>query len=206
VVVFVEKFDTTPFYFYDTTPVRKRNADFDRKSMEIRFILVSFRSLHDFSSTMVAGRKNRNGRNGRNVRRSDTKFDGVGRPCGSYVVFPPRMRGVCKKYKTDQKRTQNRIDNFDGLAQSVKEILPQVPLHVIRKDLERTRSIDATVSNLLEGRTPYTPETPPPTVQLPKKPAKTLSSDPSSWKQLFDDRKRSMISECRQKYLMKKKL
>lgn len=44
------------------------------------------------------------------------------------------------------------------MAQRVKEVLPQVPLSVIHQDLAQTGCVDATITNLIEGRVPYVPE------------------------------------------------
>ncbi|XP_066575802.1 lipid droplet-regulating VLDL assembly factor AUP1 isoform X2 [Amia ocellicauda] len=38
-----------------------------------------------------------------------------------------------------------------GMAQQVKEVLPDVPLSVIKRDLVRTNCVDTTITNLLEG-------------------------------------------------------
>ncbi|XP_077297471.1 lipid droplet-regulating VLDL assembly factor AUP1-like [Arctopsyche grandis] len=48
--------------------------------------------------------------------------------------------------------------DLQRMAAQVKEILPAVPLSVITKDLGRTQSIDVTLTNILEGIVPYTPE------------------------------------------------
>ncbi|KAM3910230.1 lipid droplet-regulating VLDL assembly factor AUP1 isoform 2-T2 [Leptodactylus fuscus] len=44
------------------------------------------------------------------------------------------------------------------MAQRVKEVLPQVPVAVILRDLAQTGCVDATITNLIEGRVPYVPE------------------------------------------------
>ncbi|CAH2299019.1 ancient ubiquitous 1 [Pelobates cultripes] len=44
------------------------------------------------------------------------------------------------------------------MVQRVKEVLPQVPLSVIHKDLARTKCVDTTITNLLEGRVPFVSE------------------------------------------------
>lgn len=44
------------------------------------------------------------------------------------------------------------------MAQQVKEVLPHVPLEVIRTDLVQTNCVDTTIANLLEGRVPFFPE------------------------------------------------
>ncbi|NXB71729.1 AUP1 protein, partial [Donacobius atricapilla] len=45
-----------------------------------------------------------------------------------------------------------------AMAQQVKEVLPHVPLEVIRTDLVQTDCVDTTIANLLEGRVPFFPE------------------------------------------------
>ncbi|CAK1550925.1 unnamed protein product [Leptosia nina] len=100
------------------------------------------------------------------------------------------------------------------LARQVKEVLPNVPLQDIMKDLAKTRSVDVTITNFLEGLTPYTPEypaasepqpstsapqpkyiTPPPTGVFPKTARERQMS--------FQERKAQMIAEARQRYIEK---
>ncbi|NXC29070.1 AUP1 protein, partial [Campylorhamphus procurvoides] len=45
-----------------------------------------------------------------------------------------------------------------AMAQQVKEVLPHVPLEVIRTDLAQTNCVDTTIANLLEGRVAFFPE------------------------------------------------
>ncbi|KAM6360866.1 lipid droplet-regulating VLDL assembly factor AUP1 isoform 3-T3 [Alca torda] len=45
-----------------------------------------------------------------------------------------------------------------AMAQRVKEVLPHVPLEVIRVDLAQTNCVDTTIANLLEGRVSFFPE------------------------------------------------
>nr|XP_022905391.1 ancient ubiquitous protein 1-like [Onthophagus taurus] len=42
----------------------------------------------------------------------------------------------------------------------VREVLPLVPYNVVYKDLAKTRSVDITITNILEGIVEYTPEQP----------------------------------------------
>ncbi|KAM6429022.1 lipid droplet-regulating VLDL assembly factor AUP1 [Rhynochetos jubatus] len=44
------------------------------------------------------------------------------------------------------------------MAQQVREVLPHVPLEVIRIDLAQTNCVDTTIANLLEGRVAFFPE------------------------------------------------
>ncbi|XP_047993231.1 lipid droplet-regulating VLDL assembly factor AUP1-like [Leguminivora glycinivorella] len=102
-------------------------------------------------------------------------------------------------------------------AQQVKEVLPRVPLRDIMRDLAITRSVDVTVTNFLEGVTPYTPEpapaqgsgaappqagpsapryvTPPVQAPFPKNAKERQLS--------FQERKAQMIAEARQRYIEK---
>ncbi|NWS77227.1 AUP1 protein, partial [Crotophaga sulcirostris] len=45
-----------------------------------------------------------------------------------------------------------------AMARRVKEVLPHVPLEVIRVDLAQTDCVDTTIANLLEGRVSFFPE------------------------------------------------
>ncbi|XP_062488178.1 lipid droplet-regulating VLDL assembly factor AUP1 isoform X5 [Pezoporus occidentalis] len=45
-----------------------------------------------------------------------------------------------------------------AMAQQVKEVLPHVPLEVIRIDLAQTNCVDTTIANLLEGRISFFPD------------------------------------------------
>lgn len=48
------------------------------------------------------------------------------------------------------------------MAAQVKEVLPDVPLTVIARDLQETRSVDSTISRLVDGVVHYVPEKMPP--------------------------------------------
>ncbi|XP_065490259.1 lipid droplet-regulating VLDL assembly factor AUP1 isoform X2 [Caloenas nicobarica] len=54
-----------------------------------------------------------------------------------------------------------------AMAQRVKEVLPHVPLEVIRTDLARTSCVDTTIANLLEGSVPFCPESGEDSADLP---------------------------------------
>ncbi|XP_068800117.1 lipid droplet-regulating VLDL assembly factor AUP1 isoform X2 [Struthio camelus] len=54
-----------------------------------------------------------------------------------------------------------------AMAQRVKEVLPHVPLEVIRTDLAQTNCVDTTIANLLEGRVPFFPESKEASADLP---------------------------------------
>ncbi|CAH0584044.1 unnamed protein product [Chrysodeixis includens] len=98
------------------------------------------------------------------------------------------------------------------LAAQVKEVLPAVPMRDILRDLASTRSVDVTITNFLEGVTPYTPEA------LPRPSPSTSGSAPryvvpvptgsfpksAKERQLsFQERKAQMIAEARKRYIEK---
>lgn len=71
------------------------------------------------------------------------------------------------------------------LAHQVKEVLPAVPLADILRDLATTRNVDVTITNFLEGVTPYQPEVVPspstlsaPTPSTSSCPGPSTSSSP----------------------------
>lgn len=70
------------------------------------------------------------------------------------------------------------------MARQVKEVLPHVPLDAITRDLAKTRSVDVTIANILEGQVMFQPEPTPQTTSSPSvplwKPEKPVSSSPSS--------------------------
>ncbi|XP_066998744.1 lipid droplet-regulating VLDL assembly factor AUP1 [Anabrus simplex] len=59
-------------------------------------------------------------------------------------------------------------NELQRMARQVGEVLPLVPYDVIVRDLARTRSVDVTISNILEGQISYRPlaepRPPPPTI------------------------------------------
>ncbi|XP_019615147.1 PREDICTED: ancient ubiquitous protein 1-like [Branchiostoma belcheri] len=63
------------------------------------------------------------------------------------------------------------------MVSQVREVLPQVPEEIVRRDLTETGDVDATITNILEGRVRYTPETPPPTPEQASKLSSTPQQD-----------------------------
>jgi len=55
-------------------------------------------------------------------------------------------------------RTPRVSAQIEVMSRRVKEVLPQVPLSVIQKDLSITANVDETITRILEGQVPYTPE------------------------------------------------
>ncbi|XP_028174837.1 ancient ubiquitous protein 1-like [Ostrinia furnacalis] len=92
------------------------------------------------------------------------------------------------------------------LARQVKEVLPAVPMRDIMRDLATTRSVDVTITNFLEGVSPYTPEaTPGPSAPRYVTPAPTgvFSTNARDRQLSFQERKANMIAEARRKYIEK---
>ncbi|CAG0901284.1 unnamed protein product [Darwinula stevensoni] len=102
----------------------------------------------------------------------------------------------------------------------IKEILPSVPLAVIVNDIRRTGSADETISHLVDGTIPYTPENM--TSKHPSPAVSQLSSTSSSTSmgersgvresfgrtpkirmQSFEERKRELLECARRKYIQK---
>ncbi|KAK2154213.1 hypothetical protein LSH36_274g01040 [Paralvinella palmiformis] len=115
-------------------------------------------------------------------------------------------------------------DPFLQMAQQVKEVLPHVPLNIIRTDLALTKDVDLTITNILEGRVQFSPEepgveaTPSTSVanssQQKQTSATTSPSDVSSGTTSFSknsqdrhlslaDRKKALVENARRRYLEK---
>uniref|UniRef100_A0A914W4F2 CUE domain-containing protein n=1 Tax=Plectus sambesii TaxID=2011161 RepID=A0A914W4F2_9BILA len=97
-------------------------------------------------------------------------------------------------------RTVVSSADLDAMAMRVKELFPAVSLLVIRDDLDKTKSIDVTSNNILEGVLKQEPTT------SSSKKAATNKNDPASWRALYEERKWNMIEENRQKYIKRKEL
>ncbi|CAH1638896.1 unnamed protein product [Spodoptera littoralis] len=100
------------------------------------------------------------------------------------------------------------------LARQVKEVLPRVPINDILRDLASTRSVDVTITNFLEGVTPYTPEPEPaaepqastsqaqPRYVIPT-PTGVFPKSAKERQLSFQERKAQMIAEARKRYIEK---
>ncbi|RWS23770.1 ancient ubiquitous protein 1-like protein, partial [Leptotrombidium deliense] len=111
------------------------------------------------------------------------------------------------------------VSPIDTMAIRVKEVLPQVPIDVIKKDLGITTNIDETISRLLDGTTVYVSEQAvkndrtalreQATDKLPKgeqgydTSAKTFGKNASERMQSYKERKSALIEAARVRYLRK---
>ena len=122
---------------------------------------------------------------------------------------------------------------IDVMVRHVKEVLPQVPDSVIRKDLIITTNVDETITRLLDGTVPYVAEKKP--VPVPNNSSsssngnnKTMGSQSTPQlssslpplvtsaskfgetakerHQSFEERKRRLIQEAKERYLAKHKM
>ncbi|XP_042746736.1 lipid droplet-regulating VLDL assembly factor AUP1 isoform X2 [Lagopus leucura] len=71
-------------------------------------------------------------------------------PLAARLRMPSSLSGIGSFAPEDARITT--------MAQQVKEVLPHVPLEVIRTDLAQSNCVDTTIANLLEGRVPFFPE------------------------------------------------
>ncbi|XP_003691675.1 ancient ubiquitous protein 1 [Apis florea] len=92
------------------------------------------------------------------------------------------------------------------MVRQVSEVLPLVPHNVILRDLLKTRNVDITIANILDGIVTYTPDSSQtisrsaPLNQLQKSTVKDNSNLGSS---SFQERKAKMIREARERYIQK---
>ncbi|CAK9816817.1 Lipid droplet-regulating VLDL assembly factor AUP1 [Anthophora plagiata] len=92
------------------------------------------------------------------------------------------------------------------MVQQVSEVLPLVPHNVILRDLLKTRNVDITIANILDGIVTYTPESSQTVTsstslnQLQKSTVKATSNLGTS---SFQERKAKMIREAWERYVQK---
>jgi len=99
------------------------------------------------------------------------------------------------------------------MASQVVEVLPYVPYEAIIRDLSRTRSVDLTISNILEGSVRFTPVPPEQRASTSRSPSTSgswgegsSSSFPRSAQDRmmsFVERKARLIEEARKRYMEK---
>ncbi|CAL7943344.1 unnamed protein product [Xylocopa violacea] len=95
---------------------------------------------------------------------------------------------------------------IQSMVRQVSEVLPLVPHNVILTDLLKTRNVDITIANILDGIVTYTPDSSQTVTrstslnQLQKNTVKDNSNLGSS---SFQERKAKMIGEARERYIKK---
>lgn len=87
------------------------------------------------------------------------------------------------------------------MAVQVSDVLPYVPRNVIIANLRRTRSVDITITNILDGTIRYTPVSQ--SSKEPKTAPKTMTEPNNFGVGSFMERKAKMIEKSRQRYIKK---
>lgn len=125
--------------------------------------------------------------------------------------YEKRYREESRRYSQHHMPLRPIPPELLRMSAQVSEVLPYVPRDVILRDLGRTRSVDLTISNILEGVVAFTPITPPPqprpsisqsisrTPELQKSFPKSSQDRMSS----FQERKAKMIADARKRYIEK---
>lgn len=127
------------------------------------------------------------------------------------------MRITSNQPHTTVTQANSALDSrLESMATQVKDVLPQVPITVIRKNIKTTKCIDTTISNILEGNVSYTPELPGQKTQQNPEPknnpstskvaASTFGRDSTERHLSFQERKKAFIEAARQKYIAKHNL
>ncbi|XP_077279641.1 lipid droplet-regulating VLDL assembly factor AUP1-like [Temnothorax americanus] len=88
------------------------------------------------------------------------------------------------------------------MARQVSEVLPLVPHNVILRDLMKTRNVDVTIANILDGIVTYTPEPNPP-AQSSVTSSGSSAKDKVLGTTSFQEKKAKMIEEARERYIKK---
>ncbi|KAL4232176.1 Ancient ubiquitous protein 1 [Mactra antiquata] len=134
---------------------------------------------------------------------------------------PPKPPGTVQStqsYNTISSGSNFCLDNIDielkKMIQQVKDVLPEVPITVVKQDLELTKDVDATISNILDGRVVYkieetesqhestTPKTSPDKDMTLFK-ASSFPRSPKDRHLSLEERKTLMLDTARLKYKQK---
>lgn len=132
-----------------------------------------------------------------------------------------------KRQCREQRRVQMQQEispAFRRMALQVKEVLPHVPIDAITKDLCRTRNVDNTITNILEGRVRFIPEQQPGVLNAAStsgssRPQTSKSSSSAAHlgisnfpksaqdrNKTFQERKEQLIANARRRYIEKHNL
>lgn len=152
---------------------------------------------------------------------------------GNLLGFPEEQQPVdpVVNRAATSVRTSGR-PAIESMAVHVKEVLPQVPIDVIRKDLMVTANVDETITRLLDGTVPYqaerkqapasVPSASPSSSSASSSPihavpcgpshpplitaASTFAKTADERHRSFEERKKRLIDESRRRYLAKQEL
>ncbi|CAG9766909.1 unnamed protein product [Ceutorhynchus assimilis] len=91
---------------------------------------------------------------------SELKIEATGFSSSDVSEWTKRQMAEARRRNIERANAQYRLPNPElvRMASLVKEVLPYVPLSAIYNDLSVTRSVDTTITNILEGRVRFIPE------------------------------------------------
>lgn len=147
---------------------------------------------------------------------SKTNLNASSYTVGDKQELLKRLRTERNTQKTSKKSDRNANMKIDQMSAKVKEVLPQVPLSVIKTDIMETKNIDDTIERILSGTVSYEPETVPlastskqtptsPSVEAPKLnlAAANFGKTAEERAQSFQERKEQMFRLARIRYIQK---
>ncbi|XP_044754309.1 lipid droplet-regulating VLDL assembly factor AUP1-like [Coccinella septempunctata] len=162
------------------------------------------------------------------------KVETVSYTAKDLIELEKRLLIEQKRIRSEQALSNpGNIPVIRRMARQVKEVLPHVPYDAIYSDLYRTRNVDNTITNILEGRVTFRPETPSsegqrsqlpstssisssnsniviPTVSASSSSLNTAASSFSKSAQerskSFQERKQQLIANARRRYIEKHNL
>lgn len=91
-------------------------------------------------------------------------------------VVQQQTRQTSRPNTTSRAAAAGADSTIDRMVRLVQEVLPHIPHHIIRRDLETTNSVDATIFNILENNTAI----PIPSQEIPSTSSSTGSATPQS--------------------------
>ncbi|XP_076662176.1 lipid droplet-regulating VLDL assembly factor AUP1-like isoform X1 [Halictus rubicundus] len=113
------------------------------------------------------------------------------------------------RHSSRSSRNSQVIHNIEmqRMVQQVSEVLPSVPYNVILRDLLKTRNVDITIANILDGIVTYTPELSQtnvtPSALCNQIQTSTIKDNSNLGTPSFQERKAKMIREARERYIQK---
>ncbi|XP_072756614.1 lipid droplet-regulating VLDL assembly factor AUP1-like [Anoplolepis gracilipes] len=119
-----------------------------------------------------------------------------------------RMEMILSNTRSNRSTPNSQVihsTEVQRMVRQVSEVLPLVPHNVILRDLLKTRNVDVTIANILDGIVTYIPE---PNPQTPSSVTSSSGStnsakDKTFGTSSFQEKKAKMIQEARERYIKK---
>ncbi|PAV62234.1 hypothetical protein WR25_00812 [Diploscapter pachys] len=107
-----------------------------------------------------------------------------------------RMQRQAHAAAQSVQRVSEKLDHrrLDELTMRIKQFNPQISLFAIKKDLQKTRSTQATLENIKSGKLQKVAE-------AGDQGHGKITMDPSQWRDVYEERKWSMVEANRAQYL-----